>query len=79
MLLRVAELCMKLGIDGHRGELTVTRAACAYAAFQSKAAHGPIDVKYDDVKVMATAALRHRLRRDPLEIVDSDERVARAL
>jgi len=79
VLLRAAELCMKLGIDGHRGELTVTRAACAYAAFQSKAAHGPIDVKYDDVKVMATAALRHRLRRDPLEIVDSDERVARAL
>ena len=79
VLVRAAELCMKLSIDGHRGELTVTRAACAYVAFQSKTTHGPLVVTYDDVKTLAPAALRHRLRRDPLEIVDSDERIARAL
>jgi magnesium chelatase subunit I len=29
VLMKVATLCMRLGIDGHRGELTITRAASA--------------------------------------------------
>jgi magnesium chelatase subunit I len=74
VLMRVAELCMKLGIDGHRGELTVTRAACAYAAFHHKK-----EVGEGDVKAVAFASLRHRLRRDPLETTGSDEKIARAL
>jgi magnesium chelatase subunit I len=74
VLMRVAELCMKLGIDGHRGELTVTRAACAYAAFHHKK-----EVGDDDVKAVAFASLRHRLRRDPLETTGSDERIAKSL
>ena len=74
VLMRVAELCMKLGIDGHRGELTVTRAACAYAAF-----HHTKEVTDADVKAVAFAALRHRLRRDPLETTGNDERIAKSL
>ena len=74
VLMRVAELCMKLGIDGHRGELTITRAACAYAALHHKKVVGD-----DDVKAVAFASLRHRLRRDPLETTGSDEKIARAL
>jgi magnesium chelatase subunit I len=74
VLMRVAELCMKLGIDGHRGELTVTRAACAYAAFHHKK-----EVGEGDVKAVAFASLRHRLRRDPLETTGNDEKIARTL
>lgn len=78
VLLKIAELCMKLGIDGHRGELTVSRAACAFAAFHDKR-----HVTMDDVKAIAKPALRHRLRRDPLEAMghseSADERIMRAL
>ncbi|MDX6271609.1 MAG: magnesium chelatase subunit [Acidobacteriota bacterium] len=58
----VAELCMRLGVDGHRGELTIARAARALAAFESRK-----EVLQKDVRRVAAMALRHRLRRDPLE------------
>ncbi|PJF46816.1 MAG: magnesium chelatase ATPase subunit I [Chloroflexi bacterium] len=73
-LMVAAELCMRLGVDGHRGELTLARAACALAAFE-----GRPRVTRDDVKRVAVPALRHRLRRDPLETTDAGERIERAL
>ncbi|MCS6846465.1 MAG: magnesium chelatase ATPase subunit I [Anaerolineae bacterium] len=74
VLMFAAELCMRLGIDGHRGELTLARASCALAAFE-----GRRRVTRDDVKRIAVPALRHRLRRDPLETTDAGERIERAL
>lgn len=73
-LMFAAELCMRLGIDGHRGELTLARAACALAAFE-----GRRHATRDDVQRIAVPALRHRLRRDPLETTDAGERIERAL
>ncbi len=73
-LMFAAELCMRLGVDGHRGELTLARASCALAAFE-----GRRRVTRDDVKRVAVPALRHRLRRDPLETTDAGERIERAL
>jgi len=74
LLMLIAELCMNLGIDGHRGELTVSRAASAHAAF-----FGRTTVTLDDIKAVAVPALRHRLRRDPLETMDAGEKVEREL
>ena len=74
VLLAIAQLCSDLGIDGHRGELTITRAACAHAAYQ-----GHKRATLGDVRTVALMALRHRLRRDPLETTDSDERIQREL
>ncbi|MFC1463859.1 MAG: magnesium chelatase ATPase subunit I [Candidatus Brachytrichaceae bacterium NZ_4S206] len=74
VLMFAAELCMRLGIDGHRGELTLARASCALAAFE-----GRRRATRDDVKRVAIPALRHRLRRDPLETTDAGERIERAL
>jgi magnesium chelatase subunit D len=62
ILRRIAELCLRLGVDGHRGEITVTRAARALAALEGRAV-----VSVEDVRRVAPMALRHRLRRDPLE------------
>ncbi|MDT5295678.1 MAG: magnesium chelatase subunit [Acidobacteriota bacterium] len=62
ILHRIAELCMRLGVDGHRGEITVTRAARALAALEGRG-----EVSREDVRRVAAMALRHRLRRDPLE------------
>ena len=62
LLRRIAELCQQLKIDGHRGELTISRAARALAAFE-----GRKEVREMDIRRVAVMALRHRLRRDPLE------------
>ncbi len=73
-LMFAAELCMKLGIDGHRGELTLARAASAYASL-----HGRTTATRDDVKHIAVSSLRHRLRRDPLETTDAGEKIEQLL
>lgn len=69
-----AQLCMTLAVDGHRGELTLCRAAVALAALEGRRSAEPADIAR-----VATLALQHRLRKDPLESVDDDARVRRAV
>ena len=69
-----AELCIALGSDGLRGELTLLRAARALAAHE-----GAERVARDHVRRVAPMALRHRLRRDPLDEAGSGARVGRAV
>jgi magnesium chelatase subunit I len=71
---RAATLCMKLGTDGLRGELTLMRAARALAAIDGVAAVGDAQLKR-----VAAPALRHRLRRNPLDDAGSTVRVDRAV
>jgi magnesium chelatase subunit I len=73
-LLAAAQLCVALAIDGHRGELTLCRAAVALAALDGRAAAQPADVAR-----VALLALRHRLRKDPLEQTGDDTRIQRAV
>lgn len=70
----IAALCISLGVDGLRGELTLHRAVRALAALE-----GRDEANLGDVRTMAPAALRHRLRRDPLDESDGGTRVRRAL
>lgn len=74
LLRQISELCVALGTDGLRGELTLMKAARAHAAFD-----GRKRVRLSDVKAMAASALRHRLRRDPLDDAGSSVRVTRAV
>jgi magnesium chelatase subunit I len=69
-----AALCIALGSDGLRGELTLLRAARALAAWDRAAAVGRAHLR-----AVAPSALRHRLRRDPLDEAGSGTRVARIL
>jgi magnesium chelatase subunit I len=69
-----AALCIALGSDGLRGELTLLRAARAQAAFE-----GAATVTRQHLKTVATSALSHRLRRDPLDEAGSGARVSRIL
>ena len=71
---RAAALCMALGTDGLRGELTLMRAARALAALEGVAVVGDAQLRQ-----VARPALRHRLRRDPLDESDATVRVDRAL
>jgi magnesium chelatase subunit I len=71
---RAAHLCLALGTDGLRGELTLMRAARALAALD-----GDREVSDAHLKRIAASALRHRLRRDPLDEAGSTARVERAV
>lgn len=69
-----AELCVALGSDGLRGELTLLRTARALAAFEKANAVG-----IAHIRAIAPSALRHRLRRDPLDEAGSTARVLRVI
>ncbi|MTH98766.1 magnesium chelatase ATPase subunit I [Roseibium sp. RKSG952] len=69
-----ADLCLRLGVDGLRGELTLIRAARANAALEKRKT-----VRAADVVNVAAMALCHRLRRDPLDESGSIARVSRAI
>jgi magnesium chelatase subunit I len=74
VLEQAARLCMALGTDGLRAELTLLRAARALASLEGEAA-----VLERHILRVAPSALRHRLRRDPLDESGSTARVARAI
>ncbi len=74
VLERAAQLCMRLGTDGLRGELTLMRAARALASLE-----GEKTVLDAHLRRVAPAALRHRLRRSPLDDAGSTVRVERAV
>jgi len=69
-----AKLCMTLGTDGLRGELTLMRAARALAALEGENA-----VTDSHLCIVAAPALRHRLRRNPLDDAGSSVRIDRAI
>ena len=70
----IGELCVRLGVDGHRGELTIMYAAKALAAFEGRrrAAAG-------DVSRVAVMALRHRMRKDAFGEIDAGVRIEQVL
>lgn len=69
-----ARLCIGLGTDGLRGELTLVRAARAFASLG-----GDQHVATRHLRQVAPSALRHRLRRNPLDEAGSTVRIDRAL
>ena len=74
LLISAAQLCSELGIEGHRGELTLVRAARAYAAFDGRS-----KVTVDDLKRVAPMALRHRVRQNAFEDGGATQRIEQTL
>ena len=74
LMAKAVELCLQLKIDGHRGEITISRAARALAALRGRKKVIPADIRE-----VAPMCLQHRLRRDPLEQIDSGEKIKKAL
>ena len=67
---KVAAVCIELNVDGMRGDLVINRAATALAAYE-----GRTEVTLEDIQRVVALCLRHRLRKDPLESIDSGFKV----
>lgn len=67
---KISEICSILDVDGLRGDIVTNRAAKAYAAL-----HNRTEVTIEDICQIITLCLRHRLRKDPLETIDSGDKV----
>ena len=68
---KISQVCGSLDVDGLRGDIVTNRAAKAHAAF-----NGRTKVTLEDIDKVITLCLRHRLRKDPLESIDSGDKVA---
>ena len=67
---KISEGCSELDVDGLRGDIVTNRAAKALTAFEGRS-----EVTVDDIRRVMTLCLRHRLRKDPLESIDSGYKV----
>lgn len=65
-----SQMCSALNVDGLRADLVLCRAAKALAAFNEDDT-----VKVEHFRRVSQLCLRHRLRKDPLELIDSGRRV----
>lgn len=70
---KISEVCSELDVDGLRGDIVSNRAAKALTAFE-----GRTEVTVDDIRRVITLCLRHRLRKDPLESIDTGYKVSKA-
>jgi magnesium chelatase subunit I len=68
--IKISQVCSELNVDGLRGDIVVNRAAKAVTAFD-----GRTEVTVDDIAKIICLCLRHRLRKDPLESIDSGDKV----
>jgi magnesium chelatase subunit I len=68
--LKISEICSQLDVDGLRGDIVTNRAAKAFAAYNNRD-----EVTIEDISTIITLCLRHRLRKDPLESIDSGLKV----
>ena len=69
---KISEVCSELDVDGLRGDIVTNRAAKAYAAYNERT-----KVTVEDITKIITLCLRHRLRKDPLETIDSGDKVSK--
>ena len=67
---KISQVCSELDVDGLRGDIVTNRAAKAIAAFE-----GRTEVTINDIRRVVTLCLRHRLRKDPMESIDSGYKV----
>ena len=67
LLFEIAQFCLDVGVDGHRGDIIILKTAKTLAAFE-----GRTQATSDDIQTAAELALPHRVRRQPLmEIADN--------
>lgn len=69
---KISQVCSELDVDGLRGDIVTNRAAKALSAYEERT-----EVTVDDIRRVVTLCLRHRLRKDPMESIDSGSKVSK--
>ncbi|MBW1927036.1 MAG: ATP-binding protein [Deltaproteobacteria bacterium] len=67
LLYEIASCCLDVGVDGHRGDIIILKAAKTLAAYHSRR-----EVVPEDIEAAAGLALPHRVRRQPLQEIGGD-------
>jgi magnesium chelatase subunit I len=67
LLFEIAAYCIDVGVDGHRGDIIMLKAAKTLAAY-----YGRQDVTPEDIEEAAQYVLPHRVRRQPLQEIIHD-------
>ncbi len=62
MLELISQICVDMGVDGHRADITMMKTSITLAAF-----NGRTEVLEEDVKEAAELVLPHRMRRKPFD------------
>jgi magnesium chelatase subunit I len=71
LLYEIAQYCLDVGVDGHRGDIIILKTAKTLAAYE-----GRQQVCSGDIQTAAELVLPHRVRRQPLmEIADNVQAV----
>lgn len=74
LLYAIAAISLEAGVDGHRADHVMARAAAAYAALD-----GRTETTIEDVARVAPLVLAHRMRRGPFDETATDEQSLRAM
>lgn len=67
ILYAIADLTVRAGVDGHRADTVMARAAAAFAAYDGRS-----ETTLTDVDHIAPLVLAHRLRKTPLDQIAYD-------
>lgn len=67
LLFEIARYCIDVGVDGHRGDIIMLKAAKTLAAYRGREEAAP-----EDIEEAAQYVLPHRVRRQPLQEVIRD-------
>ena len=67
LLYEIAQYCLDVGVDGHRGDIIILKTAKTIVACEKRT-----EVQSEDIQTAAELVLPHRVRRQPLmEIADN--------
>ena len=69
VLYNIADIAIQMGVDGHRADLVMLKAAKALAAL-----NGREKVEQADVAEVVELALMHRMRKKPFQEIGSDQK-----
>ena len=69
MLRIIVDICIRLGVDGHRGDITMMKTSSTIAALA-----GRTEVNEQDIREAAALVLAHRMRRTPFDDPETDEK-----
>lgn len=65
----IARICIDMGVDGHRADITLMKTAATLAAF-----HGRKETTEEDVREAADLVLTHRMRKKPFSEQQMDSK-----